>query len=384
MRAVHATLAGLCLAFGISAAQAQTIHVGVIASLTGPAASLGIPQRNSISLLPDEIAGHKVEWIMLDDATDATKAVADARKLVDEDNVDALVGSSVTPSSLAMIDVAAEKKVPMISMAASQSLIAPMDAQRKWVFKTPQNDSLMADAIAGYMAKHGVKTIGFIGFNDAYGDGWLAQMQRAGGAQGIKLVDIERYSRTDTSVTGQTLKLMAAQPDAILIAASGTPAALPEHALKERGYTGTIYQTHGVATMDFIKVGGADVEGTILPAGPVVVASQLPDSNPIKKVALDYIAKYEAKYGKGTVAAFGAHAYDAALLLEAAIPVALKSGEPGTPAFRSALRDALENLHEVVLDHGIANMTPDDHNGFDTRARVMVEIKDGTWHLLPE
>lgn len=384
MVALRAVAAGLLLGFGLCAAQAQTIHIGVVASLTGPAASLGIPQRNSVSLLPDQIAGHKVEWIVLDDATDATRAVADARKLIDEDNVDALIGSSVTPSSLAMIDVAAEKQVPMISMAASQSLIAPMDAQRKWVFKTPQNDSLMADAIVQYMAKHGVKTVGFIGFNDAYGDGWLAQMQRAGVAAGLKIVDIERYSRTDTSVTGQTLKLMAARPDAILIAASGTPAALPERALKERGYDGAIYQTHGVATLDFIRVGGKDVEGTILPAGPVVVASQLPDSNPIKQVALDYIAKYEAKYGKGSVAAFGAHAYDAALLLEAAIPVALKSGQPGTPAFRSALRDALENLHNVVLDHGIANMTPTDHNGFDTRARVMVEIKNGTWQLLPE
>jgi branched-chain amino acid transport system substrate-binding protein len=384
MLGTRAAAAALCLALGIGAAQAQTIHVGVVASLTGPAASLGIPQRNSIELLPTEIAGHKVEWIILDDASDATKAVADARKLVDEDKADALVGSSITPSSLAMIDVAAEKQVPMISMAASEALIKPMDAQRRWVFKTPQNDSLMADAIAEHMAKHGVKTIGYIGFNDAYGDGWLAQIQRAAGASGIKVVDIERFARTDTSVTGQTLRLMAARPDAILVGGSGTPAALPQKALKERGYAGTIYQTHGVGVTDFIRVGGKDVEGTILPAGPVLVASQLSDDNPIKKVAMDYTQRYEAKYGKGSVATFGAHAYDAALLLEAAVPTALKAGEPGTPAFRTALRDALENLHEVVLDHGIADMTPQDHNGFDKRARVMVEIHDGTWHKLPD
>ena len=378
-----ASAAVFVTALGARGADAQTIHIGVVASLTGPAASLGIPQKNSIALLPTEWAGHKVDYIVLDDGTDATRAVADARKLVDEDNVDAIIGSSVTPSSLAMIDVAAEKKVPMISMAASEALIKPMDAQKHWVFKTPQNDSLMADAIVGYMAKHGVKSVGFIGFNDAYGDGWLAQMQRALGNAGIKLADAERYARTDTSVTGQVLKLVAAKPDAILIAGSGTPAVLPQSALKERGYTGTIYQTHGVGVMDFIRVGGKDVEGTILPAGPILVAAQLPDSNPVKKVALDYTHKYEAKYGVGTVATFGAHAYDAALLLETAIPVALKTAQPGTAAFRAALRDAIENEHEVVLDHGIANMTPDDHNGFDTRARVMVTIQNGAWKLLP-
>ena len=364
-------------------AQAQTIHIGVVMSLTGPAASLGIPQRNSVALLPTEVAGHKVDYIMLDDATDPTKAVSDARKLVDEDNVDAIIGSSTTPASLAMIDVAAEKKVPMISMAASEALIKPMDAQKHWVFKTPQNDSLMADAIVGHMAKNGVKSVAVIGFNDAYGDGWLAQMQRALGDKGIKLVDSERYARTDTSVTGQILKIVAAHPDAVLIAASGTPAVLPQSALKERGYDGKIYQTHGVAVMDFIRVGGKDVEGTILPAGPVVVAAQLPDDNKIKPVAMAYIRKYEAANGVGSVAAFGAHAYDAALLIQAAIPEALKAAQPGTPAFRAALRDGIEHEHEMVLTHGISDMSADDHNGFDTRARVMVTIKDGAWKLLP-
>jgi branched-chain amino acid transport system substrate-binding protein len=390
----------LLLAVGVSAfagiAQAQapaptaaptpgpTIHVGVVISLTGPAAALGAPQRNSVALLPTEIAGHKVEYIVLDDATDATRAVADARKLIDESNVDAIIGSSTTPSSQAMIDVAAERKVPLISMAASESLIRPMDAQRAWVFKTPQNDSLMADAIATHMAKAGIKTAAFIGFNDSYGDGWLAQTQRALEANGVKLVDTERFARTDTSVTGQVLKIVSTHPDAVLIAGSGTPAALPQRALKERGYAGHIYQTHGVAVMDFIRVGGKDVEGTILPAGPVLVASQLPDSNPVKAVALDYIHKYEAANGVGSVATFGAHAYDAALLLEAAIPGALLQSQPGTAAFRAALRDGIEAEHGKVLTHGVADMSPTDHNGFDGRARVMVEIHDGGWKLLPQ
>ncbi len=382
----NAAFALLAVAAPLAAARADDapIHVGVIASMTGPAASLGIPQRNSIALLPTTVAGRKVEWLILDDGTDASRAVADARKLIDESNVDALVGSSATPGSAAMIDVAAEKKVPMISMAASESLIKPMDSQKRWVFKTPQNDSLMADAIAAHMKANGIKTMAFIGFNDSYGDGWLAQIQRAAGDQGIRIVDSERYARADTAVTGQVLKIMASTPDAVLVGGAGTPAALPQKALKERGYTGKMYQTHGVGVNDFIRVGGKDVEGTVLPAGPVLVASQLSAANPIKPVAMDYVAKYEAANGPGSVAAFGAHAYDAALLLQAALPVALAKAQPGTPEFRAALRDAIEGLHGIVLTHGISNMSADDHNGFDKRARVMVTIQDGAWKLLEE
>ena len=368
--------------FAAASARAE-IKIGVTISTTGPAASLGVPQRNSIALLPTEIAGQKVEWIVLDDGADSTRAVANARKLIDESGVDALVGSSTTPASLAMVDVAAEKKVPMISLAASSKIIEPMDAQRHWVFKTPQNDSLMADAIADHMKKAGVKTVGFIGFNDAYGDGWLSEAQRAFKAQGIEIVATEKYARSDTSVTGQVLKVMAAKPDAVLVAGAGTPAALPQKTLKERGYDGKYYQTHGVANADFLRVGGKDVEGTVLPAGPVLVASQLPDSNPIKKVAMEYVTAYEKANGAGSFATFGAHAYDAALLLEQAIPVALKSAKPGTPEFRAALRAALEAEKGEVLTHGVSTMSPADHNGFDTRARVMVVISDGKWKLLP-
>ena len=374
--------AALLLTLLAAPAMAQ-IKVGITISTTGPAASLGVPQRNSIPLLPKTIAGQTVDYIVLDDGADSTRAVANARKLIDEDAVDLLIGSSTTPASLAMIDVAAEKKTPMISLAASARLIEPMDPARHWVFKAPQNDSLMADAIAGHMAAHGIKTVGFIGFNDAYGDGWLAETKRALAAKNIELVATEKFARSDTSVTGQVLKLIAAKPDAVLIAGAGTPAALPQKTLHERGYTGAYYQTHGVANADFLRVGGRDVEGTVLPAGPMLVASQLPDSNPIKPVATDYVARYEAANGPGTVATFGAHMFDAGLMLKSAATAALKTAKPGTAEFRSALRDALESAHDLVLTHGVMNTTATDHNGFDTRARVMVTIQDGAWKLLP-
>ena len=380
IRAVAIATTALALALP---AMADTIRVGVTISTTGPAASLGVPQRNTIALLPKEIAGQTIEYTVLDDAADSTKAVANMRKLIEEDKADIIFGTSTTPASLAMLNVAAETKIPMISLSASASIIAPMDAARRWVFKVPQNDSLMADAIAGHMAAAGVKTVGFIGFNDAYGDGWAKEFTRAAGEKSITIVANERYARADTSVTGQVLKLVAAKPDAVLIAGSGTPAALPQKTLHERGYAGKYYQTHGVANNDFLRVGGKDVEGTVLPAGPILVAAQLPDSNPIKAKALEYVTKYEAANGAGSVATFGAHAYDAAILFAAAVPEALKKGKPGTAEFRSALRDSIEAQKNVVMTHGIANMTAEDHNGFDTRARVMVTIQGGAWKLLP-
>ncbi len=357
------------------------INVGVTVSATGPAASLGIPEKNTVALMPQTIAGQKVNYIVLDDGTDTTKAVSNTRKLITEDKVDIILGSTVTPNSLAMIDVVSEAKVPMISMAASAKIVEPMDAKRKWVFKTPQNDIQMSLAIASHMKDHGVKTVGFIGFADAYGEGWYGEFAKAAALKGITVVGNERFARNDSSVTAQVLKLQAARPDAILVAGSGTPAALPQITLKERGYTGLIYQTHGVANADFLRVGGKNVEGTYLPAGPVLVARQLPVGNPVRTSAIAYVTAYEAKYGKDSVSTFGGHAWDAGQLMAAAVPVALKKAQPGTPEFRAALRDALENTKNLAGAHGIFNMTPTDHLGLDQRARVMVKIENGTWKV---
>ena len=359
------------------------INVGVTVSATGPAASLGIPEKNTIALMPKTIAGQKVNYIVLDDASDTTAAVSNTRKLITENKVDIILGSTTTPNSLAMIDVVAEAQTPMISMAASARIVEPQDAKRRWVFKTPQNDIMMSLAIVQHMVNAGVKTAGFIGFADAYGEGWFQEFSKIAAVRGVQVVASERYARADTSVTGQVLKLMAAKPDAILIGASGTPAALPQKALKERGYAGKYYQTHGVANNDFLRVGGTDVNGTILPSGPVLVAEQLPVGHPVKKSALAYVAAYEGAYGKGSVSTFGGHAWDAGLLMSAAVPVALKKAQPGTPEFRAALRDALEGVKELPGAHGIFNMSATDHLGMDQRARVMVKIENGAWKYQP-
>ncbi len=365
------------VALALAAPVLADVNVGVTISTTGPAASLGIPQKNTIDLLPATIGGEKVNWIVLDDASDTTKAVTNAKKLVTEDKVDVIVGSSTTPASLAMREVAVDNSTPMISLAASAQIINPADPKTKWIFKTPQNDALMADAIAVNMKANGVKTLGYIGFADAYGDGWLAEMRRSAQTAGIKVVAEEKYNRADPSVTGQVLKLIAAKPDAILIGASGTPGATPQKELVARGYKGKIYQTHGVGNPDFLRVVGKDGNGTLLPIGPMLVYEQLPDS-PVKKSAQEYVTKYEQKFGTRTT--FGGHLWDAYLMLNAAIPQALKSAKPGTPQFRAALRDALEQTN-VAGVHGVFVMSPTDHNGLDNRARVMITIDNGNWKL---
>ena len=366
----------------IAATALADINVGITLSATGPAASLGIPEKNTIDLLPKTIAGQKVNYIVLDDATDTTTAVKNTRKLISENKVDVVIGSTTTPNSLAMIDVAAEGETPMIAMAASSRIVEPMDDKRKWVFKTPQNDAQMSTAIVEHMTNNNVKTVAYIGFSDAYGEGWWNEFSKIAEARKLKLVGNERFNRTDTSVTGQILKILSAKPDAVLIGGAGTPAALPQKSLKEKGYKGVIYQTHGVANADFLRVCGKDCEGTVLPAGPVLVADQLPADHPVKKSAMEYVTKYEAAQGKGTVSTFGAHAWDAGLLLATAAPVALKKAQPGTKEFRAALRDALEGTTNLPAAHGVFNMSAKDHLGLDQRARVMVKVDGGTWKLV--
>jgi branched-chain amino acid transport system substrate-binding protein len=357
------------------------IKIGVTLSLTGPAASLGIPERDTIALLPREIGGQKIEYIVLDDASDTTTAVKNAKKLTSEDQVDLIIGPSLTTSSLAMLDIIAEAQTPVVSLASSARIIQPMDAKRYWMFKTPQTDVQMASAIMEHAAARGVKTIAYIGQADTLGEAFYAEVAKQAEAHGIKVVANERFNPRDTSVVGQVLKTISAKPDAVVIGSAGTPAALPPKTLVDRGYKGVIYHNHGVGNSDFLRVCGKECDGTFLPASPVIVAAQLPDNHVAKKTALDYIKRFETQYGPGTVTAFGSYAWDAGLVMQPAIVQALKSGKPGTPEFRKALRDALEKVKGLPVTNGITNMTAEDHLGLDQRSRVMVQIVGGKWVL---
>ena len=376
-------IVAFALALILSTIAAAQVKVGLMVSATGPTSAIGIPQKNTGDMLPKKIGDATIEYIQLDDGGDTTRAVQNIKKLVQENNIDALIGPSTTPNALAILDVIAEAHVPMMATVGTSSVVEPLDAKKRWVFKTTQNDDIIASALLSNMVKRGVKTIGFIGFNDPYGENWFKVFVPMAEKAGISIVASERYARTDQSVTGQVLKLMAAKPDAVLIAAVGGPAVLPQATLFDQGYKGRLYQTHAVATEDFIKLGKEKVEGTVLAAGPMLVIDEIPDSNPTKKVAQAYIAAYEKQFGTKP-ATFGANTWDGAILLERALPAVLKAGKPGTDAFRSALRDSLEKEREVVGTQGVFNMSATNHNGMDERARVLVTVRDGKFRLLPE
>lgn len=369
---------GLCVSSFLSLPSLAEIVVGVDISSTGPAAAIGVQSANAIRLWPNTLGGQPARYIILDDATDVSQAVRNFRKLTSENRVDALIGPNITPAALAALDVLQETSTPMIALAASASIVTPAsDPKKKWAFKLPQNDVLMATALVDDMRKRGIKKVGFIGFADSYGEGWSKEFMAAA-AGNPEIVAQEAFQRSDQSVTGQVLKLMTAKPDAVLIAGSGTPAALPQKTLVQRGYKGLIYQTHGIGTLEFLQLGGKDVEGTLFPTGPGVVARELPDSHPVRQVALEFADRYEAKYGPNSLTQFAGDAMGAWILLDDAVARALKTGaKPSTIEFRQALRDALESTKNLAVPNGILNVTPQDHQGFDERARVMATIKDG-------
>lgn len=354
------------------------VTIGVIMPATGSTAALGVPVKNSLFVVPEEIGGEKVKLVIGDDASDPTMATTLARRMVTEDKVDVLIGSVMTGAAIAVAGVAQENEV--VQLALSPINLPP--GRDTWTYRMPQQVALMAEPVFQHMRDNQVKAVGFIGFSDAWGDFWINEMKKVADQYGLKVVAEERYARADTSVTGQVLKLVSARPDAVLIGASGTAAALPHMGLRERGFAGLIYQTHGAATQDLIRIGGKAVEGAVLPTGPVLVAEQLPDGAPTKKPGLDYVGRYEAKQGANSRTQFGAHFNDAIEVLKRVVPVAMKSAKPGTKEFHLALKTALESEKDIAASHGVYNFTASDHFGLDQRGRVLLTIKDGKWQLL--
>ena len=358
------------------------IKIGVTMSASGPGAALGQPQLKTIAALPKEIAGQTVTYIGLDDESDATKAVQNVRKMISEDKVDVIMGSSLTPVTMPLIDIAAENKIPLLTLAAAAALVQPMDDKRKWVFKVVPNDDLMAGAVMKIIAKSGVKKLGYIGFSDGYGEGYWKELSRLAPTMGIELTTHEVYARGDASVTGQILKIIASKPDAVFIAAAGTPAVLPQKALRERGYTGPVYQTHGIVSDAFLKLGGKDVEGAIFTGEAFTVAGDLPADSPFRKVPAEYTAAFKAANGGAAPDMFGAHLWDSVVLVAKATPAALAKAKPGTPEFRAALRDEIEKGKDVYLNNGLSNMSPTDHNGYDERTAIPIRIENNQFRLM--
>jgi branched-chain amino acid transport system substrate-binding protein len=370
--------AALALPGSPASAQTNEITIGITTTTTGPGAALGIPERNALEFVQKEIAGHPLKVILLDDGGDPTTATTNARRFVTESKADIIMGSALTPPTIAVSNVANEAGIPHLGLAPF-----PITPERaKWSVAMPQPIPIVGKPLYEHMKAHNVKTVGYIGYSDSYGDLWFNDFKAQGVPMGLTMADEERFARPDTSVTGQVLKLVAANPDAILVGASGTAAALPQTELRERGYKGLIYQTHGAASMDFIRIAGKAAEGVIMVSGPVMDPEDQPDEAQTKKPGLALVKAYEAKYGPNSRSQFAGHSYDAFLVLERVVPVALKTAKPGTPEFREAIRQALLTEREIAASQGVYNFTEKDRYGLDERSRILLTVKDGKYVLL--
>ncbi|HEY0849398.1 MAG TPA: ABC transporter substrate-binding protein [Bradyrhizobium sp.] len=374
---LSAAVAAVLALPGAALAQSNEIVIGISISTTGPAAALGIPERNSLEFVAKEIGGVPLKVIVLDDAGDPTTATTNARRFVTESKADIIMGSSTTPPSIAIANVAAEANIPHFGLAPF-----PITPERaKWSVSMPQPIPIIGKVMYDHMKKNNVKTLGYIGYSDSYGDLWFNDIKTQAVPMGMSVVAEERFARPDTSVAGQALKLVAANPDAILVGASGTAAALPQSTLRDRGYKGLIYQTHGAASMDFIRIAGASAEGVLMASGPVMDPEDQPDSALTKKPGLALNKQYEAKYGANSRSQFAGHSYDAFLVLERVVPVALKKAKPGTQEFREAIRQALLTEREIAASQGVYNFTEKDRYGVDDRSRILLTVKDGKYTL---
>jgi branched-chain amino acid transport system substrate-binding protein len=378
MKKLHlSAVVAVALALPALPSRAQTIEItiGISICTTGPAAALGIPERNALEFVPKEIGGVPLKIIVLDDGGDPTNATTNARRFVTESKADIIMGSSTTPPTIAVSNVANEAGIPHISLAPF-----PVTPERaKWSVVMPQPVPIMGKVLYEHMKAHNVKTVGYIGYSDSYGDLWFNDFKTQGIPMGLTLVDEERFARPDTSVAGQVLKLVAANPDAILVGASGTAAGLPQTALRERGYKGLIYQTHGAASMDFIRIAGPAAEGVIMASGPVMNPEGQPDSALTKKPGLALNTAYEAKFGPNSRSQFAGHSYDAFEVLKRVIPTALKTAKPGTPEFREAIRQAFLSEREIAASQGVYNWTEKDRSGLDDRSRILLTVKNGKY-----
>lgn len=369
------TMGAMCLMSSVAMAD---ITIGVDISTTGPASSLGIPQKNALEFAPKTIAGQKIKYVVYDDATDTTTAVQNIKRLISDDKVDLIIGPSTTPTTMSVVEIATEAKVPMISMASASPIVKPVE-KRKWIFKVTANDDVMASVMVDHMVKHGIKSVAIIATDDPYGESNITAFADIAGKQGIKTLTIEKFKKNDTSATAQVLKVISSKPDAVYVIAAGTPSAMPHSALIERGYKGKVYQSHGAANSDFLRVGGKALEGGFIPASPVLVAEQLPKDFINREESIKFVKAYEAKFGPRST--FAAHMWDSLEYLKIAVPKALKVAKPGTAEFRSALRDAIESITNHKGAYALFNLSATDHSGADPKGMAMIRIENGAWKL---
>jgi len=369
--------AALFAVAGTTLARGDPIKLGAVLSVTGPASFLGEPEKNTLTMLEEKInaaggiLGRPLEMIILDDETDVNKAVLAAQRLLKKDNVVAVLGPTVSGNTLAIMNSFPAAKVPLVSCAAAEKIVNPVNP---WIYKTAQSDRHAVLSILEHARKQGYKKLAIITVSDGYGQAGREVLKELIPAGGFEVVADEVYGPKDTDMSAQLTKLKSAAPDAIICWGTNPGPAVIARNRVQLGIDTPLYMSHGVASKKFIELAGEAAEGLLLPAGKLTVAAILPDADPQKPVLLAYAKDYEAAF-KQPVSSFGGYGYDALLLVKQAI-------EAGNSAEPQAIRDNLEKIKGFVGISGVFNFTPEDHNGLDQSAFVMVTIKNGDWSIV--
>ncbi len=362
---------------GAAPAALAQVRIGSVVSATGPASFLGEPERRTLEIYVERVNaeggvnGEPLELVVYDDEGDANKARTFASRLIDNDEVVAIIGGTTTGTTMAVVPLAEDAEVPFVSMAGAVTIVEPV---RPFVFKTPPTDRMACEKIFADMKAKGIARIGMISGTDAFGSSMREQCLKTAEAQGIEVVADESYGPRDSDMTPQLTKIRGASGiQAVLNPGFGQGPAIVTRNRKQLGIDLPLYQSHGVASKSFIELAGEAAEGVRLPASALLVAEQLPDDDPQKAVLVGYKRTFEEATGQ-PVSTFGGHAYDALMILVDAVK---RAGE----AEPSAIRDAIEATQGFVGTAGVVNMTPEDHMGLDLGAFRMLEIRDGGWTL---
>ena len=380
MQRVAATaVIGLSAVLGTGLQASAQIKIGAVLSVTGPASFLGDPEKRTLEIYVDDINakggvnGQKLQLIVYDDAGNPNNARTFATRLVEEDKIDAMVGGSTTGATLAMIPVFEDAKIPFISLAGAVQIIQPV---RKWVFKTPHTDTMACEKIFADLKARNLTTIALISGTDAFGKSMRDQCVAVAPKAGVKIATEESYGPRDSDMTPQLTKIHnTAGVQAVINPGFGQGPAIVTRNYRQLGIKLPFYQSHGVASKQFIELAGPAAEGVRLPAAALLIADKLPASDPQKPVVVNYTREYQAKT-KQAVSTFGGHAYDGLMILVGAMKRA-KSAD------KAKVRDEIEKTKGYIGTGGIVNMSPTDHLGLDQSAFHMLEIKGGDWTLVP-
>lgn len=361
-------------------ADVEPYVIGAIFDITGPASSLGIPERDSARLFEEQINaagginGKPLKIIIEDNESDSTIAVRVAKKLIDSNNVLAIAGPSTSGTSMALLDTVTKSQVPLVSAAASRLIVEPVE-ERHWVFKTAQNDSVVLERIMTYLDEQGIDRVAFMSMNNAFGDSGRVEFENMAAEAGLTITAMERFNDTDKDMSAQLTRVRTTNPGAVIVWAIPPSASILTKNFKQLGMDMPLIQSHGIGNQTFIDLAGDAANGVVFPVGKLLVAEQMPDSDPRKELLIDYATSFEEKF-KQPRSTFGGHGWDAVALIAEAIKNA------GPDADRAAIRDELEKISGFHGISGTFNMSATDHSGLDSSALVMVRIEDGKWVII--